>query len=300
MRPKFYGERIDGKLVEAEKKDRFDVSHAAIGEVRICRDCGVLVRVEDDAPDFESEPYADYVMERMLNAHIDAFRKKAPRYRSLLPEGANVVEVASYVGGFLHVAGEWGWNAIGVDVGRDTSHFTKSRGYRTRDESLADCRFDDAAFDAVFIWNAFEQLDPHPLLDEARRIVRDGGLLLVRIPNALFYAACQPLLRRPLDPHDPILIALGHGNLLGFPHLYGYAAASLDRLIAPHRFERIAIHSDRHITPLRGRLTVTAIHETERLEATQRALDDAFQALAPDAIIGPWMEAVYRSTTSPK
>src|SRR5438067_9590999 len=200
-RARFYGERIEGKLDAAEKIDRFHVSHAAAAEVRICRACGVLVRIEDESPDFAHEPYADYVMERMLNAHIEAFRRKAPRYRALLPEGANVVEVGSYVGGFLHVAGEWGWSATGVDLGRDTSHFTRSRGYRTRDEPLADCRFDDASIDGLFVWNTFEQLEPKPLLAEARRILRGGGVLVVRVPNALFYAACQAILRRPLDPH---------------------------------------------------------------------------------------------------
>ncbi|HLJ75716.1 MAG TPA: hypothetical protein VKU62_14075 [Thermoanaerobaculia bacterium] len=43
-----------------------------------------------------------------------------------------IVEVGSYVGGFLHVAREWGWDAIGVDVDRDTSHFAQAHGYATR------------------------------------------------------------------------------------------------------------------------------------------------------------------------
>src|SRR4051794_15888035 len=78
LRARFYGSRIEGKLVDAEKVDRFFVSHGAKAELRICPDCRILVRVEEDSPDFVSEPYAPYQMERMLHAHVEAFRQKAP------------------------------------------------------------------------------------------------------------------------------------------------------------------------------------------------------------------------------
>jgi len=297
LRAPFYGPRIDGKLDPAEKKDRFAVSHAACAELRLCRDCGIVVRIEDDAPDFEEEPYAPYVMERMLRAHAEAYRKKAPVYRALLPEGAQVVEVGSYVGGFLQVAGEWGWKATGVDVGHDTARFTRAHAYATRDGALEDAGFDDASVDAVFIWNCFEQLEPAPLLAEARRILRDGGLLVLRVPNVLHYAACQALLPRPADLHHPIVIALGHANLLGWPHLYGYSAASLERVTRPHAFARERLVSARHINPTPGRFTLPAIREEERLEGTLGALDHAFAALAPESVAGPWLEAVYRAVT---
>lgn len=271
LRARFYGERIEGKLDDAEKVDRFLVSHGAKAELRICPDCGILVRAEEDSPDFASEVYADYQMERMLRAHVEAFRQKAPHYRHLLHEGANVVEVGSYVGGFLHVAGEWGWDATGVDVGRDTAHFTRSRGYRTLDGALADGRFGDATVDGVFIWNCFEQLEPGPLLAEVRRIVKPGGVLVLRIPNALFYSTFHS---------DKV--ALGHANLLGFPHLYGYSAASLDQVV--HGFTRQALIGARHIQPTRGRLTVTAIHEEKLLEERLAQLD---------ATLAPWLEAIY-------
>src|SRR5213075_460931 len=72
---RFWDERIDGHVDAAEMKDRTDVVLAKPGEIRICRPCGILVRI-DDAPSFACDPYADYVMEQMLRVHIDAFRHK--------------------------------------------------------------------------------------------------------------------------------------------------------------------------------------------------------------------------------
>src|SRR5262245_27517311 len=112
LRQRFFDERIDGHVDPAQLKDRTDVLLGIPGEIRACPACRILVRV-DHAPSFARERYADYVLEQMLRAHIDAFRHKAAQYRALLPEGARVLEIGSYTGGFLHVAGEWGWTALG-------------------------------------------------------------------------------------------------------------------------------------------------------------------------------------------
>jgi hypothetical protein len=106
LRSRFYRERIDGRVDRAMQKDLMDVAHLAEAEIAICRDCEILVRRERESPKFETDHYEPFAMERML-------------------KGARVLEIGSYLGGFLHVATEWGWNAVGV----------------------------------VFIWNTFEQLD---------------------------------------------------------------------------------------------------------------------------------------------
>ncbi len=151
LRGRFYRERIDGRLDPAMQKDLLDVAHHAEAEIAICRDCEILVRRERESPQFETDHYEPFAMERMLHAHIKVFRHKASAYRPLLRKGARVLEIGSYVGGFLHVAAEWGWNAIGIDVGRDTAHFARAHGYTVREQPLEECRFDRHAFDGVFI-----------------------------------------------------------------------------------------------------------------------------------------------------
>lgn len=97
FRREFFSTRMDGPLDPAEQKDRATVAHASHARILICRRCAILTRQEDQSPDFEEDRYAPFTMERMLRAHIEAYRRKEPMYRHLLPDGARVVEVGSYV-----------------------------------------------------------------------------------------------------------------------------------------------------------------------------------------------------------
>ena len=278
---RFWDERIDGHIDAAEMKDRTDVVRATPGEIRICRPCGILVRV-DDAPSFACDPYADYVMEQMLRVHIDAFRHKEPHYRPLLRESARVLEVGSYVGGFLHVATEWGWSPLGIDIGEDTARFSASRGYQTRHASLEECHFDDASFDGVFIWNTFEQIENlHSLLAEVHRILVPQGIVVIRTPNALFYVAAVSAL------------ALAYNNLLGFSYRYGFGTHSLDALLRAHDFEPMSHRGDTLIPPSRTRMSAWARQEANEVNDVVRRVADAFALFGERTIGAPWMEAVY-------
>lgn len=295
LRKKFFASRIDGYVEPAQRKDSIDVAQNDPADIRICRPCGVLVRSGRRA-NFRSDRYAPHVMERMLRIDIDAYRHREPRIRPLLPERANVAEIGSYVGGFLHVAANWEWTATGIDLGGDTSRFARSHGYPTRTETLEQCAFDDATFDGIFVWNTFEQIDdPAALLREARRVIRPGGVLVIRTPNALVYAICEALLDlarpRSLDDHDPLVLALGQSNLLGFPHLFGFTADSLDRFVTPFGFALVEQVSDRHIAH-ETRFTAAARREAERVDEAFTRIE---KMMRPGAVAGPWFEAVYRA-----
>ena len=275
LRREFFAQRIDGAIDAAEMKDRFDVLHNTSSAIRICKTCNVLVR-EDDCREFESDPYPAYVMERMLRAQIDAYRAKEQWLRPLLRAGANVIEVGSYVGAFLHVAHDWGWTATGVDVGDDTARFAAAHSYPTRHASLEKCAFEMASFDGVFIWNTFEQVDdPRVLLKESRRIIRDGGLLLIRTPNANFYAT----------EHD--IERLAWSNLLGFPHRFGFAPAALERLANACGFDLIECRADTYMPTMRERFTPLARKEEDEVT---RALRESGRA--------PWIECAFRGIPS--
>ncbi len=287
LRQRFFEERIDGRIDPAQLKDRTDVLLGVSGEIRACGACGILVRV-DHAPSFACDRYEDYVLEPMLRAHIDAFRRKAPQYRALLPEGARVLEIGSYTGAFLHVAAEWGWAPLGIDIGEDTARFSAAHGYPTRKAPLEQCAFDDASFDAVFIWNTFEQIeDPKALLREVQRIVR--GPIVIRIPNAVFYAALSAF---PLDGKSPAALALAYNNLLGFPHRYGYGTRSLDLLLRAHGFVPAVHHGDALISPSQARIAAWARQEENGINETLLRVERAFEALGERTVAAPWLEVI--------
>lgn len=303
LRFEFWAARIDGPPKRPDMKDRTDVLHATSVELRICRPCGVLVR-ESDCRDFADEEYAPWVMEKILRSNIDAFRMKEPIYRPLLPAAATVIEVGSFVGGFLHVASEWGWTATGIDVGKDTAHFSASHGYPTIRKPLEECGLAPESFDGTFVWNTFEQLEqPAAFLTEANRITREGGILVLRTPNALFYAACEAMLQRlrserPPTHHDPIVRLLAWNNLLGFPHRFGFTARSLDSFVASHGFEPAAHHGDTVISPSEARLMATARRDENDINVAILEVQSAVASIDPSLVVAPWFEAVYRKERS--
>jgi len=199
-----------------------DLTEMTLGEpadILLCERCGILIRSEapgDDA--FRDDRYAAAVLRELHAAHAYAFRAKARDYQALLPAGAPVIEIGSYAGGFLRAATEWGWRPTGVDIGRDTWRFTASLGF---DMSPGPSK----PADAVFIWNCFEQIsDPHAILAGARAALGDGGVLVIRVPDAELYARCRDLR------------VLSRSGLLGWPHRFGYGVAALRSLAARHGF----------------------------------------------------------------
>ncbi len=150
------------------------------------------------------------------------------------------MEIGSHYGAFLQVAGEWGWRAEGVDPGKDTSGFARSKGFKVHVAALDECRFNPQTFDGIFIWNCFEQMeDPDPTLVACRRFLKTDGLLTVRTPNGFFYSLCETLLKDKglaQPSKDFVLRAMGYNNLLGFPYLYGHSTRTLKQLIGPYGF----------------------------------------------------------------
>lgn len=222
LRDAFFASRV-------ERRFSRDVTNVLLGTpaaILRCDACGILVR--DQAPDdeaFREDRYERAVLESLHAVHAAAFRGKEADYRGLLRSGARVAEVGSYAGGFLAASREWGWETVGVDIGRDTSRFAQSLGFDVRAEPLERCGFARASFDAVFIWNCFEQLAaPRVALAEAHRILRSPGALVLRVPDAGFYAQCRSV------------AALATNGLLGWPHRFGFDAPALRRLAAEHGF----------------------------------------------------------------
>lgn len=256
-RDRFFARRIDRRVVRDRIRDVTDVVLGTPAAILRCVDCGALVR--DDVPGEEvfcDDDYGDGVLEALHRAHFDAFRRKESDYRALLPRNARVVEVGCYAGGFLAAAAEWGWNAIGTDIGRDAVRFCRARGFDARSRPLHECELDAHSCDAVFVWNCFEQIaDPRPLLDETDRVLRDAGLLVLRVPDAVFYVRYA---------HEETALAiLAYNGLLGWPHRYGYDAATLRRLAERHRFTLMRVLRRPALRPFRD-----AMHAWARDEET--------------------------------
>ena len=62
----------------------------------------------------------------MDELHVDTFAAKT-NIRDLLPRGSRVLEIGSYVGGFLETARRWGWTLRRAQATRAVLQYIGSR-----------------------------------------------------------------------------------------------------------------------------------------------------------------------------
>lgn len=281
--------------------DSIDFAHGSPASILECNNCTLLVRAEKQDTGirrYAEDEYDRGVMERLFPRYVDAFRQKETPYRALLKDGADVLEVGSHLGAFLQVASEWGWRAQGLDVGRDTVDFAASHGFRIHRGTVQDAHFPAAGFDAVFVWNCFEQIEePHSILNEIKRVLKPGGLLLLRTPNALFYRVCEEFLAKSPDSDQSTWVrrALGYNNLLAFPYLLGYNGRTLIGIAEAHGFRCEGKLKTELIT-----LTYPVLFDwvLQEVQATRAALLEWSELASFEKsgeLTGPWIEVFYRA-----
>lgn len=301
LRERFIKERLPRPASKPELKDLTDFFHRTKAEILECAACTLLYRHELEpmpADTYSEDQYDPNVIEHLYPSYLAAFRTKEAPYRALLPRGARVLEVGSHYGAFLQTAQEWGWRAEGVDIGKDTTRFARDKGFTVHEGEVAQCHFPDARFDAIFIWNCFEQIDdPKPLLPECRRILKPDGILTVRTPNGLFYSLCKALLRQAdLQPgaSEFLTEAMGYNNLLGFPYLYGHSRATLERLIEPFGFRCEGVLNSELLTLPLPDNPVWVDREEQLIGNEIRMLARSVLSNAKGVLAGPWIEVWFR------
>ena len=287
----FHGARLRPETPPALLADRVAFSQRPPLRLVRCRRCGLVYRnprerafeVEEV---YEAETVDDAALESLHENQRRAYRTQARRLLRLVGRRGAGLEVGSYVGGFLAAAREAGWRFEGLDINERTNRFARAKGFAVTAGTL-DTFEPGRRFDAVAIWNAFDQLpDPRAAAIRAHALLEPGGLLTVRVPNGAFYARLRPLLAGPLGAAARILLA--HNNLLAFPYRFGFTVESLRRLLRATGFEPARLYGDA--------LVPTADRWTRRWAALEeRAVKGVLRAAGRSApAMAPWIEVYAR------
>jgi SAM-dependent methyltransferase len=281
---------------EAALADRADFTQDYTTDIVRCSACGLVFRearprASEVAAAYEHDRYGRERLEALFDSQLELFRGKTERLeRVLSTRRPRMVEIGSFVGGFLGAARERGWDAVGVDPGEEVAEFCRERGFAVLQSTAAEAPIGEGEADLVAIWNTFDQIpEPRPTLTAVRRWLRPNGILAVRVPNGeCFRRAIAALRRTPPPFRGPLLAAMAWNNLLAFPYLHGHSVATLDRLLAPFDLARVAVDPDT--------LTRLADERTRLWAAWEERLSKAvWRALAKAAIAEPpWLDAYYR------
>ncbi len=107
------------------------------------------------------------------------------RLERRVPAGERtLLDVGAHVGRLVHLAGERGWRAEGVEPNPRTSAYAEGRGLPVRRAEAADLGAEDRRFGAVTMIDVLEHIpDPLRALRAAADLLAPGGWMAVKVPS---------------------------------------------------------------------------------------------------------------------
>ena len=152
-------------------------------ELLRCSACG-LVRTWPEPEEHEHGPFRD---ESFLEAYLarpglfeDLLRPTVADIARLSPPPGRLIDVGANVGTIVRMAGELGYEAIGVELNEAGVEYGRARGLDMRAVLLEDAGFGPSTVDVICLSATAEHI---PDLDETfgqcHRMLRPGGVLYV-------------------------------------------------------------------------------------------------------------------------
>ncbi|OQW32256.1 MAG: hypothetical protein A4E19_19685 [Nitrospira sp. SG-bin1] len=292
----------------ASLADRVSFTHNYETYIVACCACGLLCRnphppakAVTDA--YVDEYYAPSHLAEEFESQLNWARTKIPliaRHLAIHP-APRLIEVGSFVGGFLAAAQEHGWDVVGVDPGEAVVRFCRERGLSVFQGTLEEFPRPQGGIDAVVIWNTFDQLpDPRPILTTITRYLRPDGLLVIRIPHGRCFRSAMEMAKAHHWLRKPLYTGLAWNNLLSFPYLYGYELTTLDRLVAEFGLVREAVYPDTLMAVAVTEMKRWVPLEERLVKGLCRLTTTLAQRLGDSSLVSAtWLDVYYRSPTGP-
>ena len=209
---------------------------------RVCKQCGARrVAVLPAAPEVQRE-YEQRYQRRFPPGQIAGSRRVMlasvlARMQSLASPG-RLLDVGCGGGHLMLAAHAGGWRTTGTDLAHQACATAATAGPVVQADARA-LPFASATFDALTLVNVLDHtIHPLRVAQEAARVLRPGGLLVVRIPNAAFHAPWAPLLAH-LGP----LVRWRRWDAYPILHLFALSPRSVRRLVERAGFDVVTLRN---------------------------------------------------------
>lgn len=231
-------------------------------EVIRCRACDLAYvnRRFSERAKLEGAYWGEQVYRAEAQTFATLFKRQMARIESHVRIG-RLLDVGCGFGYLLEVARGRGWDVAGVDINGAAIRALADKDIPAFHGRFPDSQFAPASFDVVTMLNLIEHLlDPAEAVQEAARVLRPGGLLVIETPSE------DGFMRRAAD-----LIYRVSGGRITYPvaaafqvagHHFGFSSRSLTRLL-----ERSGFAVER----LEGTMTPLGIFLKKQWVARRRA-----------------------------
>jgi len=171
------------------------------GERRVrCPQCGLIyVNPRRSRAAIETFYEEDYYSQERTQAAFAArlgFFEEAARRIERMAGGGRLLDVGCGYGHFLQACQRRGWQVKGVELSGAAGDRARAAGLEVFRGSLAQAGYPAERFDVVTLWNVLDHLaEPLAEAREIMRVLRPGGLLFGRSPNAAFHLRANQAIR---------------------------------------------------------------------------------------------------------
>jgi len=189
------------------------------GALLRCSACGQLLSQCSEARYWESmqefdDPQGTLPKAGSEGGRLRRSKKFLDRIAALLgqpPGEIRLLDVGCSSGAFLQAAVKLGFRAEGVEPAPKAAATAQAAGLKVHQGLLQEAGYADGQFDAITLFEVIEHLQhPQDLLQECRRILRPGGILLVGTGNAGSWSMAA------LGAHWEYLHIAKHGGHVSF------------------------------------------------------------------------------------
>ena len=222
-------------------EEREIISRADIGNIVRCNICGLFYRNPRLSDEDEISKYRDHVYG---DSHCPILHKARNEIyitglKRIEPYKGRILDIGCSDGFFLKLAQQKGWTPYGIEI---SNFFLRKARENLGDKHVFDVplrmvKFPSNSFDAITMWDVLDQLtDPWSELIEINRILKKGGLLVVRVRNMSFHLAADKLFKRTL------------WGIVRSPstfHLYGFNNRNLKTMLKKAHFSKIKVENSR-------------------------------------------------------
>lgn len=142
------------------------------------------------------------------------------------PDGRPLLDVGAYVGVFVEIAAQHGWDAWGMEPSRWAVERAQARGLNVVQGTLETADLPESYFDVVTMWDVIEHVtDPMSTLQHAHRLLKPGGLVVVHTIDI------DSLFARLMGPRWPWLMEM---------HIYYFSRHTLGQMLEKSGFRVIS------------------------------------------------------------